>query len=205
MAGHALRSVVLITLAVLFVLKGMQKVPSGNWALRLRFGKVVHRPRDVYNRLGYTIHGRGEPKMVGPGLAIGIPFVHTLMIESITEQIEPLEPITRFYPVRQLACYVNFKVVNLEHALVDVKDYKELFVKDCAAVLRRMAMDRTLTDDDLSMRMLADEWLQQRADHLGVRLLKLTVSSWKLVEPAELLNGPYGLSTPASGAITRVA
>ena len=90
-----LRAITLIALVVLFAFKGMHKVPSGSQALRTRFNKVVHYRRDVYDRLGYTIHGRGEAKVVGPGLVIGIPFVHNVMIESITEQFEaPRVPMT---------------------------------------------------------------------------------------------------------------
>ena len=85
-----LRTVALIALVVLFVIKGMHKVPSGSKALRTRFNKVVHYRRDFYDRLGYTIRHRGEAKVVGPGLVIGIPFVHNVMVESITEQFEPL-------------------------------------------------------------------------------------------------------------------
>ena len=70
-----LRAVTLIALVVLFAFKGMHKVPSGSKALRTRFNRVVHYRRDVYDRLGYTIHGRGEARVVGPGLVIGIPFV----------------------------------------------------------------------------------------------------------------------------------
>ena len=59
-----LRAVTLIALVVLFAFKGMHKVPSGSRALRTRFNRVVHYRRDVYDRLGYTIHGRGEAKVV---------------------------------------------------------------------------------------------------------------------------------------------
>jgi hypothetical protein len=116
-----LRAVTLIALVVLFAFKGMHKVPSGSQALRTRFNKVVHYRRDVYDRLGYTIHGRGEAKVVGPGLVIGIPFVHNVMIESITEQFEPMPPMIRLQPLREFASQINFKVVDLEKALVGVQ------------------------------------------------------------------------------------
>ncbi len=101
--------------------------------------------------------------MVGPGLVIGIPFVHNVMIESVTEQFEPLPPMIRLQPLRELASQINFKVVDLERALVGVADYKGSLVNSCAAALRRLVAQTTLSDDDISARVLADESLQQRA------------------------------------------
>jgi regulator of protease activity HflC (stomatin/prohibitin superfamily) len=178
--------VALIALLVLFVLKGMHKVPSGSKALRTRFNKVVHFRRDSYDRLGSRIRFRGEAKVVGPGLVIGIPFVHNVMIESITEQFEPLPPMIRLHPLRELASQINFKVVDLERALVGVADYKGSLVNSCAAALRRLVAQTTLSDDDISARVLADESLQQRASDLGVKLLEVNVASSNLTEPAQL-------------------
>jgi len=181
-----LRAVALIGLVVLFAFKGMHKVPSGSKALRTRFNKVIHYRRDVYDRLGYTTHGRGEAKVVGPGLVIGVPFVHNVMIESVTEQFEPLPPMIRLQPLRELASQINFKVVDLERALVGVADYKGSLVNSCAAALRRLVTQRTLSDDDISARVLADESLQERANDLGVKLSGLNVSTSNLTEPAQL-------------------
>jgi regulator of protease activity HflC (stomatin/prohibitin superfamily) len=181
-----LRAVALIALVVLFVIKGMHKVPSGSKALRTRFSKVVHYRRDMYDRLGYAIHGRGEAKVTGPGLVIGIPFVHNVMIESVTEQFEPLPPMIRLQPLREFASQINFQVVDLEKALVGVADYRGLLVNSCAAVVRRLVNQTTLSDDDISDRVLADESLQQRASHLGVKLSELNVSTSNLTEPAQL-------------------
>jgi regulator of protease activity HflC (stomatin/prohibitin superfamily) len=181
-----LRAVALIALVVLFVLKGMHKVPSGSKALRTRFNKVIHYRRNTYDRLGDKIRFRGEAKVVGPGLVIGIPFVHNVMIESVTEQFEPLPPMIRLQPLRELASQINFKVVDLERALVGVADYKGSLVNSCAAALRRLVAQTTLSDDDISARVLADESLQQRASDLGVKLLELNVASSNLTEPAQL-------------------
>ena len=181
-----LRAVALIALVVLFVFKGMHKVPSGSKALRTRFNKVIHYRRDIYDRLGYTIHGRGEAKVVGPGLVIGIPFVHNVMIESITEQFEPLPAMIRLQPLREFASQINFQVVDLEKALVGVANYKGSLVNSCAAVVRTLVTQATLSDDDISACMLADESMQQRASKLGVRLLELNVSTSNLTEPAQL-------------------
>jgi regulator of protease activity HflC (stomatin/prohibitin superfamily) len=181
-----LRAVTLIALVVLFAFKGMHKVPSGSKALRTRFNKVVHYRRDVYDRLGYTIHGRGEARVVGPGLVIGIPFVHNVMIESITEQFEPLPPMIRLRPLREFASQINFKVVDLEKALTGVADYRGSLVNSCAAVARRLVAQANLKDDEISAGLLADEWLDQRAEKLGVRLLELNVSASNLTEPAQL-------------------
>ena len=119
-------------------------MPSGSKALRTRFNKVVHYRRDVYDRLGYTIHGRGEARVVGPGLVIGIPFVHNVMIESITEQFEPLPPMIRLQPLREFASQINFKVVDLEKALTGVADYRGSLVNSCAAVVRRLVTQANL-------------------------------------------------------------
>jgi regulator of protease activity HflC (stomatin/prohibitin superfamily) len=181
-----LRAVALIALLVLFVLKGMHKVPSGSKALRTRFNKVVHFRRDSYDRPGSRIRFRGEAKVVGPGLVIGIPFVHNVMIESVTEQFEPLPPMIRLHPLRELASQINFQVVDLEKALVGVADYKGSLVNSCAAALRRLVAQTTLSDDDISARVLGDESLQQRASDLGVKLLELNVASSNLTEPAQL-------------------
>jgi regulator of protease activity HflC (stomatin/prohibitin superfamily) len=178
--------VTLIALVVLFAFKGMHKVPTGSRALRTRFNKVVHYRRDIYDRLGYTVHGRGEAKVVGPGLVIGIPFVHNVMIESVTEQFEPLPPLIRVQPLREFASQINFRVVDLEQALVGVADYKGLLVNSCAAAVRRLVQTTDLSDDDISARVLADETLQQRTTKLGVRLLELNVSTSNLTEPAQL-------------------
>ena len=181
-----LRAVTLIALVILFAFKGMHKVPSGSKALRTRFNKVVHYRRDIYDRLGYTTHHRGEAKVVGPGLVIGIPFVHNVMIESITEQFEPMPPMIRLQPLREFASQINFKVIDLEKALVGVADYKGLLVNSCAAAVRRLVSQTTLSDDDISARVLADESLQQRMSSLGVKLLELNVASSNLTEPAQL-------------------
>jgi len=181
-----LRAVTLIALVVLFAFKGMHKVPTGSRALRTRFNKVVHYRRDIYDRLGYTVHGRGEAKVVGPGLVIGIPFVHNVMIESVTEQFEPLPPLIRVQPLREFASQINFRVVDLEQALVGVADYKGLLVNSCAAAVRRLVQTTDISDDDISARVLADETLQQRTTKLGVRLLELNVSTSNLTEPAQL-------------------
>jgi regulator of protease activity HflC (stomatin/prohibitin superfamily) len=181
-----LRAVTLIALVVLFVIKGMHKVPSGSKALRTRFNKVVHYRRDISDRLGSELHRRGEAKVVGPGLVIGIPFVHNVMVELVTEQFAPLPPLIRLQPLREFASQINFRVVDLEKALVGVADYKGSLVNSCAAVVRTLVTQTNLTDDDISARMLADESLQQRADHLGVRLLELNVSTSNLTEPAQL-------------------
>ena len=181
-----LRAVTLIALVVLFAFKGMHKVPSGSKALRTRFNKVVHYRRDIYDRLGYTTHRRGDAKVVGPGLVIGIPFVHNVMVESITEQFEPMPPMIRLQPLREFASQINFRVVDLEKALVGVADYKGLLVNSCAAAVRRLVSQTTLSDDDISARVLADESLQQRMSSLGVKLLELNVASSNLTEPAQL-------------------
>jgi regulator of protease activity HflC (stomatin/prohibitin superfamily) len=181
-----LRAVALIGLVVLFAFKGMHKVPSGSKALRTRFNKVIHYRRDVYDRLGYATHRRGEAKVVGPGLVIGIPFVHNVMIESVTEQFEPLPPMIRLQPLRELASQINFHVVDLERALVGVADYKGSLVNSCAAVVRRLVNQTTLSDDDISARVLSDESLQERASTLGVKLSDLNVSTSNLTEPAQL-------------------
>jgi hypothetical protein len=164
----------------------MHKVPSGSKALRTRFNKVVHYRRDVYDRLGYAIHRRGEAKVVGPGLVIGIPFVHSVMIESVTEQFEPLPPMIRRQPMREFASQINFQVVELEKALVAVADYKGLLVNSCAAVVSTLVKQTALSDEDISVRMLTDDSLQHRAGELGVKLLKLNVSTYNLTEPAQL-------------------
>ena len=181
-----LRAVTLIALVVLFVIKGMHKVPSGSKALRTRFNKVVHHRRDIYNRLGYATHRRGDAKVVGPGLVIGIPFVHNVMIESVTEQFEPLPAMIRLQPLREFASQINFKVVDLEKALVGITDYRGSLVNSCAAAVRRLVTQTTLSDDEISARLLADESLQQRASDLGVRLSELNVSTSNLTEPAQL-------------------
>ena len=181
-----LRAVTLIALVVLFAFKGMHKVPSGSKALRTRFNKVVHYRRDIYDGLGYTTHRRGDAKVVGPGLVIGIPFVHNVMVESITEQFEPMPPMIRLQPLREFASQINFRVVDLEKALVGVADYKGLLVNSCAAAARRLVSQTALSDDDISARVLADESLQQRMSSLGVKLLELNVASSNLTEPAQL-------------------
>jgi len=181
-----LRAVTLIALVVLFAFKGMHKVPSGSKALRTRFNKVIHYRRDIYDRLGYTVHHRGDARVVGPGLVIGIPFVHNVMIESITEQFEPLPPMIRLQPLREVGSQINFRVVDLEKALVGVSDYKGLLVNSCAAVVRRLVKQTTLSDDEVSARVLADESLQERASTLGVKLSGLNVSTSNLTEPAQL-------------------
>jgi regulator of protease activity HflC (stomatin/prohibitin superfamily) len=181
-----LRALTLIALVVLFVIKGMHKVPSGSKALRTRFNKVVHYRRNTYDRLGHTLHRSGEAKVIGPGLVIGIPFVHNVKIELVTEQFEPLPPLIRLQPLREFASQINFQVIDLEKALVGVADYKGSLVNSCAAVVRTLVTQTTLGDDDISARMLADESLQHRARNLGVRLLELNVSASNLTEPAQL-------------------
>jgi hypothetical protein len=136
--------------------------------------------------VGYIVHRRGEAKVVGPGLVVGIPFVHNVMIESITEQFEPLPPMIRLQPLREFASQINFQVVDLESALVGIADYKGSLVNSCAAAVRRLVNQTTLSDDEISAHMLADESLQQRASNLGVRLSELNVSTSNLTEPAQL-------------------
>ena len=181
-----LRAVTLIALVVLFVIKGMHKVPSGSKALRTRFNKVIHYRRDIYDRVDDTVYHRGEAKVVGPGLVIGIPFVHNVMVELVTEQFAPLPPLIRLHPLREFASQINFEVVDLEKALVGVADYKGSLVNSCAAVVRNLVAQENLSDDEISARMLADETLQQRASALGVTLLGLNVSTCNLTEPALL-------------------
>jgi regulator of protease activity HflC (stomatin/prohibitin superfamily) len=181
-----LRAVALIALVLLFVIKGMHKVPSGSKALRTRFNKVIHYRRDTYDRMGYIVRRRGEAKVVGPGLVVGIPFVHNVMIESITEQFEPLPPMIRLQPLREFASQINFQVVDLERALVGIADYKGSLVNSCAAAVRRLVNQTTLSDDEISAQMLTDESLQRRASSLGVRLSELNVSTCNLTEPAQL-------------------
>ena len=166
-----LRALTLIALLVLFVLKGMHKVPSGSKALRTRFNKVAHYRRDIYDRLGYTVHHRGDAKVVGPGLVIGIPFVHNVMIESVTEQFESLPPMIRLQPLREFASQINFQVVDLEKALVGVADYKGSLVNSCAAVVRTLVTQTTLSDDDISARILADESLAAAREQFGRQIV----------------------------------
>jgi hypothetical protein len=52
-------------LMVLFVAKVVRIVPWGRKAVRPVFGKVGHYRRDIYDRLGYTVHHRGDPNMLG--------------------------------------------------------------------------------------------------------------------------------------------
>jgi regulator of protease activity HflC (stomatin/prohibitin superfamily) len=181
-----LRAVTLIALVILFIIKGMHKVPSGSKALRTRFNKVVHHRRNLYDRMGNPIARRGDAKIVGPGLVIGIPFVHNVMIELVTEQFEQLPPLIRLQPLRQFLSQINFQVVDLEKALVGIADYKGSLVNSCAAVVRSLVMQTSLSDDDISARVLADESLQQRASTLGVKLLDLNVSTSNLTEAAQL-------------------
>jgi regulator of protease activity HflC (stomatin/prohibitin superfamily) len=181
-----LRAVTLIALVILFVIKGMHKVPSGSKALRTRFSKVIHNRRDVYDRLDGTLYRRGDAKVVGPGLVIGIPFVHNVMAELVTEQFAPLPPLIRLHPLREFASQINFQVIDLEKALIGVADYKGLLVNSCAAVVRNLVAQEKLSDDEISARMLSDESLQQRASALGVTLLGLNVSTSNLTEPAQL-------------------
>jgi phenylacetate-coenzyme A ligase PaaK-like adenylate-forming protein len=53
-------------------------------------------------------------------------------------------------------------------------------------VARRLVAQANLKDDEISAGLLADEWLDQRAEKLGVRLLELNVSASNLTEPAQL-------------------
>ena len=203
-----LRAVTLIALVVLFIIKGMHKVPSGSQALRTRFNKVVHYRRDVLDRSGAVLHRQGEAKVVGPGLVIGIPFVHNVMIELINEQFEPLPPLIRLQPLREFASQIDFQVVDLEKALIGVADYRGSLVNRCAAVVRTLVAQRELSDDEISAGMLADESLQQRASELGVRLLRLNVSTANLTEPAQLAHafkqeGVMLGSTPAAVVAAR--
>ena len=87
------------------------------------------------------------------------------MIESVTEQFEPLPPMVRLQPLREFASQINFQVVDLEKALVGVTDYKGSLVNGCAAVVRTLVKQTTLSDDDISTRLLADESLQERASN----------------------------------------
>ena len=159
-----LRAVALIALVILFVIKGMHKVPSGSKALRTRFNKVVHYRRDDYDRVDYMLHHRGDARVVGPGLVVGIPFVHNVMIELVTEQFVPLPSLIRLRPLREFASQINFQVVDLEKALVGVADYKGLLVNSCAAVVRTLVTQPDLSDDEISARLLEDESLQERAE-----------------------------------------
>ena len=84
------------------------------------------------------------------------------------------------------ASQINFRVVDLEKALVGVSDYKGLLVNSCAAVVRRLVQQTSLSDDDISARVLADESLQKRASSLGVKLSGLNVSTSNLTESAQL-------------------
>ena len=181
-----LRAVTLIALVVLFVIKGMHKVPSGSRALRTRFNKVVHYRRTTHDRLGNVLHHSGDAKVVGPGLVIGIPFVHNVMIELVNEQFQALPPLIRMQPLREFASQINFQVVDLEKALIAFADYKGSLVNSCAAVVRTLVAQVDLSDDDISARMVADESLVQRASALGVRILGLNVSTSNLTEPAQL-------------------
>ena len=92
----------------------------------------------------------------------------------------------RLQPLREFASQINFKVVDLEKALTGVADYRGSLVNSCAAVVRRLVAQANLKDDEISAGLLADEWLDQRADKLGVRLLELNVSASNLTEPAQL-------------------
>jgi hypothetical protein len=75
------------------------------------------------------------------------------------------------------------------------RDYKDLLVSSCAAEVRRLAIDTTLSDDDIADRLLADKSpLQERAYQLGVKLVEFNVSycnprDSELVEPVQLPNG----------------
>jgi hypothetical protein len=53
-------------------------------------------------------------------------------------------------------------------------------------VVRRLVKQTTLSDDEVSARVLADESLQERASTLGVKLSGLNVSTSNLTEPAQL-------------------
>ena len=97
-----------------------------------------------------------------------------------------MPPLIRLHPLREFTSQINFQVVVLEKALVGVADYKGSLVNSCAAVVRTLVAQTTLSDDEISARMLADESLQQRASKLGVRLLELNVSTSNLTEPAQL-------------------
>jgi regulator of protease activity HflC (stomatin/prohibitin superfamily) len=195
-----LRAVTLIALGVLFAFKGMHKVPSGSKALRTRFKKVLHYRRDIYDRLGYKVHRRGEARVVGPGLVIGIPFVHNVMIESVTEQFKPLPPMIRLQPRREVVSQVNFQVVDLEKALVGVTKYKRLLVNDCAEVLSNLIKQADLRDDEISAHVLAHVPLQQRASELGVKLLKLTVSTSNPTEEAQSASPAFKQEGIVNGA-----
>jgi regulator of protease activity HflC (stomatin/prohibitin superfamily) len=181
-----LRAVTLIALVILFVIKGMHKVPSGSKALRTRFNKVIHYRREINGRTDLALHRRGEARVVGPGLVIGIPFVHNVVVELVNEQFEPLPPLIRLQPLRELQSQINYQVVDLEKALVGVADYRGSLVNSCAAVVRALVTETTLSDDEISAHLLADESLQQRASDLGVKLLGLNVSTCNLTEPAQL-------------------
>jgi hypothetical protein len=95
------------------------------------------------------------------------PFVHNVMVESITEQFEPMPPMIRLQPLREFASQINFKVVDLEKALVGVADYKGLLVNSCAAVVRRLVAQTTLSDDEISARALCRRITAAALQQLG--------------------------------------
>jgi regulator of protease activity HflC (stomatin/prohibitin superfamily) len=195
-----LRALAMIALVALFLLKGMVKVPSGSKGLRTRFNKVVHHRRDGVDRKGNP-YRRGDAKEKYPGLVVGIPFVHNVMIEVVTEQFMPLPEFIRHTdPITQILCTLRYEVIHLEKALVGIADYRGSLVNSCAAVVRRM-VKASVDDDFLSDELVADAPILQRADDLGVRLLGLDVTSTNITDPAQLAMAFKQAGIPLTGTV----
>jgi regulator of protease activity HflC (stomatin/prohibitin superfamily) len=183
-----LRGLAMIAILLVFALKGVQTVPSGQAALRTRFKRVVNYRKDVWHN-GRIIHRRLEPVRCEAGPVIGFPFVYGLRCETIAEQFVVLPDIVRTDPLRRLEIKLNFRVTNLKAALIDVTDYRGALNNSAASSIRRLAKltgDNWVDDDKLYDALMEDEDFVKRYKQLGVEVLSLDIATSNLTEAAQL-------------------
>lgn len=128
-------------LLIFLGIKSTDHVDQGEHALRRRMGKVV------YYRRGPD---KGKAVVVGPGWRLLVPFVHSLWKINTQKQQAELRGQIRLlksgrYELIQVKIF--FKIKDIELALVDNLDVKDLIVTTCEQYLRQLIEDGASNTD----------------------------------------------------------
>lgn len=171
------------------IFKAVYKIETGERGTRTRFGRVMH-------------HRDGQPKEVGPGMWLTIPWTHGIKKGHCRTRNDDLEIIVDGAIQRLIKAGIGWRVMEEEgcvtRALFDIDETTDLVglvTRNCEDALRRVFMEHPEADQLPNAQIL--EYMQahcaERLATYGVALLSVSITT-AAKTLGQMLSGGSGAS-----------